>query len=456
MTFSICSRTRAGVVTVEVRGDLDLTTAHSAHLCLTGAVHDGHTVVVDLSRVPFVDCAAVSVLLAAARDASRRGGYLVLAEARPVVRLLLDALELTPLLGGGGTVAQEQAAALAASAETRAGTGAGARGGSSSEAPPGQPAFALTTRGGVSSRPAAIGGVAPPRAERLPWRTPGGRCPERCARAPPQEEDVVPSDTAHDLTGTAGRLRGTPGSDTTGDRRSSHHRQGAPVSELASRFGDLARQLRRQETPQQVMDRIAEAAVSLVPGADQATISRARRHQRVTSAAATSEQAAGFDTVQTEVGQGPCLDALFEARTIRVEDLAGEVRWPDLARHADEVQVRSALCFQLYVDGDNLGALNLLSPRASSFDDESEDIGAVLASHAAVAVADAQDLANVRIALDSRDLIGQAKGILMARHRLTADQAFAVLTRFSQDTNRKLRDVAWDVAATGTLDDVPR
>ncbi|MEZ0492097.1 STAS domain-containing protein [Kineococcus sp. TBRC 1896] len=147
MTFSICSRPRAGVVTVEVRGDLDLTTAHSAHLCLTGAVHDGRTVVVDLSRVPFVDGAAVSVLLSAARDASRRGGRLVLAEARPVVQLLLDALDLTPLLGGRGTVAQERAAALAAWAETSpvADADADADGGVSGEVPPRQPAFALTT-----------------------------------------------------------------------------------------------------------------------------------------------------------------------------------------------------------------------------------------------------------------------------------------------------------------------
>ncbi|MEZ0492096.1 GAF and ANTAR domain-containing protein [Kineococcus sp. TBRC 1896] len=261
------------------------------------------------------------------------------------------------------------------------------------------------------------------------------------------------SPTDQVLTGTTGEA---PGPDTTGDRRSRHHRQGAPASELASHFGELARQLRRQDTPQQVLDRIVEAAVGLVPGAHQATISRARRRQQVTSVAATSEQAGGFDTVQTQVGQGPCLDALFEARTIRVEDLTEDARWPDLAHHAGEVQVRSALCFQLYVDGDNLGALNLLSPQGFAFDDESEDIGAVLASHAAVAVADAQDLANVRVALDSRDLIGQAKGILMAHHRLTADQAFAVLARFSQDTNRRLRDVAWDVAATGALDEPPR
>ncbi len=110
------------------------------------------------------------------------------------------------------------------------------------------------------------------------------------------------------------------------------------------------------------------------------------------------------------------------------------------------------LCFQLFVVGDDLGALNLLAHRRASFTDESEQVGLLFASHAAVAVAGAQQREDITVALGSRDLIGQAKGILMERFRITADQAFDVLAKVSQDTNRKVYAVAEELARTGTLD----
>lgn len=100
------------------------------------------------------------------------------------------------------------------------------------------------------------------------------------------------------------------------------------------------------------------------------------------------------------------------------------------------------LSFQLYVEGDNLGALNLYSHTPNGFDEESERVGLLFASHAAIAFAGVQAQEQLAVSLGTRDLIGQAKGILMERHHLTGLQAFAVLTRISQDTNRKLRDVA--------------
>ncbi|MEZ0164426.1 GAF and ANTAR domain-containing protein [Kineococcus sp. LSe6-4] len=223
-------------------------------------------------------------------------------------------------------------------------------------------------------------------------------------------------------------------------------------SSLSRRLAELALQLHRHRDPQDVLDGIVTAAVALVPGAREATITQVRRRQVVSAVAATSPGAGSFDALQQELGEGPCLDALFTEPLVRVDDLAADTRWPALARRAPDVGVASAVCVRLYVAGDNLGALNLLAPNPGAFDEEAEDVGQLLASHAAIAVAGTQEVANVRAALDSRDLIGQAKGILMARHKLTAEQAFAVLTRYSQDTNRKLRDVAADVAATGHLE----
>ena len=113
----------------------------------------------------------------------------------------------------------------------------------------------------------------------------------------------------------------------------------------------------------------------------------------------------------------------------------------------------SIVSFQLFVHANDLGSLNLLARRPNAFTDESERIGLLFATHAAIAVADAQDLSHVTTALASRDTIAQAKGILMERYKITAAMAFALLAKTSQNTNRKLQDVAETLTATGMLGD---
>jgi hypothetical protein len=89
--------------------------------------------------------------------------------------------------------------------------------------------------------------------------------------------------------------------------------------------------------------------------------------------------------------------------------------------------------------------------RRAAFDGESQDFDLLFASHAAVALAGAEHEANLRAGMDNRDVIGQAKGILMERHKLTADQAFGVLARVSQEMNRKLVDIARELSDTGAV-----
>ena len=110
------------------------------------------------------------------------------------------------------------------------------------------------------------------------------------------------------------------------------------------------------------------------------------------------------------------------------------------------------LAFQLFVEGDNLGALNLYSHKPNAFDDESEHVGLLFASHAAVAFAGARKQQTMTRALDTRDPIGMAKGILMERYTITPDQAFRVLVRGSQQSQRKLRDIAHELVHQGILD----
>ena len=170
------------------------------------------------------------------------------------------------------------------------------------------------------------------------------------------------------------------------------------------------------------------------------------------SAAATGEPARRFDELQQELGQGPCLDAMYEQATVRVDELAGDPRWPDLGRRATaELGVAGVLCIQLFVRRSDLAALTLLSRSPRAFTDESERVGLLFATHAAIAMADARDLDHVTVALTSRDVIGQAKGILMERYKITAEMAFALLATTSQETNRKLAEVAARLAETGAL-----
>jgi GAF domain-containing protein len=136
---------------------------------------------------------------------------------------------------------------------------------------------------------------------------------------------------------------------------------------------------------------------------------------------------------------------------VRVDDFAADQRWPAFAVRALERGAGSMLSLQLYIQGDNLGALNMYARRANAFDDESEQVGLVFATHAAIALSAAQHEEQFELAISSRDTIGQAKGILMERYKITSDQAFTVLTRASSVTHLKLRDVAEALTRTGEV-----
>ncbi|WP_369069710.1 GAF and ANTAR domain-containing protein [Kineococcus terrestris] len=226
---------------------------------------------------------------------------------------------------------------------------------------------------------------------------------------------------------------------------------GTTTGAVARRLAELARELQREEDPQQVMQRIVEQAVQTVPGAEHGSISLVRDRRDVQSAAATSDVARRFDRAQQELSQGPCVDAMYEEETVLVDDLRAEERWPDLAARADDLGVRSLACFQLFVDGGTLGALNLMASRPAALGEGVREVGGLFAAHAAIALADAQKLEHLHTALVHRDVIGQAKGILMERFKVTPDQAFALLVKVSQDRNRKLHAVAEELARTGSL-----
>ena len=212
--------------------------------------------------------------------------------------------------------------------------------------------------------------------------------------------------------------------------------------ELTQTFAEIARSLLGEDTVEATLQRIAELAVETIEHCDFAGMTLVRgRH--MTTPASTTDVPCKVDAIQLETGEGPCLDAIREHEVFQTDDLLEEDRWPQFARRAVEAaQVRSMLSFRLFVEEDTLGALNLYSKHPNAFDDDDRAVGSVFAAHAAVALSTAQHDQQMEDALRSRDTIGQAKGILMARQGVTADQAFDMLRRGSQRLNIKLAELA--------------
>lgn len=229
-------------------------------------------------------------------------------------------------------------------------------------------------------------------------------------------------------------------------------RANAHSSLLALAFADLAKDLYQATTIDEVLTRIVEAATSVVDGCDSAsvTFSDGERHWT----AATHGLLAGpADDLQHRLGEGPVLAAVDEpvARLGAFDGVADEAeRWPALRDEWGSVDAAAVLSCGLFLPtaaSKFQGALNLYAAEDGAFGPESADLGRILAAHASVAAATAQERQDFRTALEGRDVIGQAKGVLMEREGIPADQAFDVLRRASQRLNVKLRDIAQQIVA---------
>ena len=168
------------------------------------------------------------------------------------------------------------------------------------------------------------------------------------------------------------------------------------------------------------------------------------------------EVALGLDKAQYDLDQGPCLDAATETEFVHSSNLSREYRWPQWTTLAIEADIGSVACYRLFSNNDRIGALNLYATQPNAFPGDCLDLGLRLSAQISAALtAKIHDEATSR-ALTSRTEIGQAEGILMERLGLTADQAFEVLSQLSQHQNRKLRDIASDIARTGEIPNIKR
>jgi hypothetical protein len=230
---------------------------------------------------------------------------------------------------------------------------------------------------------------------------------------------------------------------------------------LVASFAELAQQLFGSEELGSLLPQMLKFTVDAVAGCDWASVTLCR-HGRVIDTMSSHRVAAELDDIQFATGIGPGPDAMHSESPVYVPGLADTPRWPVLAATAAQLGVGSAMCHGLFVhrpaQWSALGTFTFYSAAPDAFSDEDREFGSILAAYVSVAVAMAhrRDEVERREAalhrgLSTRDVIGQAKGILMERQHLSAGDAFDLLRRASQRLNRKLADIAEHLAETGEL-----
>jgi ANTAR domain/GAF domain/PAS fold len=213
---------------------------------------------------------------------------------------------------------------------------------------------------------------------------------------------------------------------------------------------DLGKELSAADGADAMLARVVELACRWVPGAEQASVCQLPRDRgKLRTLAATDDRARACDKLQRDTEQGPAVDATVEHTRIHVDDLAQERQWRLLTAQARDLGIRSILACELPLTRGGAATLNLYSSQPSAFSAMAELIAPVFASRASTALANTDQVANLRAAIDSRKLIGQAVGILMERHRLTEDEAFQRLISASQTQHIKLRDLAARITESG-------
>ncbi|MGW6485609.1 GAF and ANTAR domain-containing protein [Streptomyces sp. NPDC055056] len=223
--------------------------------------------------------------------------------------------------------------------------------------------------------------------------------------------------------------------------------------DFAVELASMARGLLSQDSEQETLEAITSTAVRLVPGCEAAGVLRLTGGKAQTLAP-TDSLVVDSDHLQERFGEGPCFDAAKVGHPVfRIHDMTNETaRWKSYAPEARALGIGSMMGFLLYTNEQDLGALDLYSHKPGAFDEDSETAGWLLASHAAVAFASTRQQTQMEQAVETRGLIGEAMGLLMAGHSLSEDDAFAVLRRYSQDHNVKLREVARLTVERGGLD----
>jgi GAF domain-containing protein len=211
-----------------------------------------------------------------------------------------------------------------------------------------------------------------------------------------------------------------------------------------------------------ILDDVVALTKRRVPGVEEASITLIR-HRKASTVAFTGELAIALDEIQYEEGYGPCLDAGRANEVMHIEDAAREKRWPRYVPTARKHGLGSSLSVPLPVENYLIGAVNMYSTRPHAFDRDSVTLAQAFAAHVTVALSQAEassghrrQVENLQIALQSRAVIEQAKGIIMAQRKCDAETAFKMLRDLSMQENVKLYELAAQVVTSASNHPVPR
>ncbi|WP_414939205.1 GAF and ANTAR domain-containing protein [Amycolatopsis sp. cmx-11-51] len=228
--------------------------------------------------------------------------------------------------------------------------------------------------------------------------------------------------------------------------------------DTASALRELTESMRLDEPRDDLLERAAKKVVGLLPGADAATVTLYSDNEPST-VATTDESLLPLDKAQYSADEGPCLEAAESGTIVRTRLETAAERWPDFAAAAEQLGVRTALACPLFVPDEShvnrreaeplTGALNVWSFEQNAFDPVEAALVAMFTSAISAIIltasrwAAAEKQAETLVAaLETRDAIATAKGIVMARLELNAEEAFRWLTDASQHTNRKIREIS--------------
>jgi ANTAR domain/GAF domain len=216
------------------------------------------------------------------------------------------------------------------------------------------------------------------------------------------------------------------------------------------RLLELMQKLSRSLTPgdlDHTLSRITQAAVEVLPQVEFASITILHADGRLETVAPTDDLLWGVDAAQYELREGPCYEAAADAVHVASPDLANDPRFPRYAATAVAASIKAQAGIRLFDGPKSRGALNLYAQEIGAFEDLGM-LGTLFRHQSAMAIDYAREIENLREAVRTRGMIGQAVGIVMERYQLTDDRAFAFLTRLSQHGNIKLRAIAEQIIAT--------
>jgi GAF domain-containing protein len=222
-------------------------------------------------------------------------------------------------------------------------------------------------------------------------------------------------------------------------------------------FDELGRMSFAEHSLESVLQKVTDLAARVLPG-EPATSVTIVADGRSSTVAASNPLALELDLAQYAQGAGPCLEAALTGRIVELVDTGVDERWQPFPQLAAQRGCRSVLSFPLPPQELIIGGLNVYARTSQPLDERTRAVAARFAAYAVVPVSNmylyesaVERAGHLRAALDSRAVIDQAKGILMERFKLSADQAFSALARVSMETNTKVHDIAERFVQTGEL-----